>query len=163
MKKYIYMSLMMALACVVTLSVSSCSSTDDDEKDMQQPVITDQGITANPIDCQVYQRGETIPFHYVFTDDRELGNFNIEIHNDFEHHTHSGSAVECESDDKKDPVNPWVYNRDFTIPAAQRSYDARIDIPIPADIDPGEYHFMVRLTDKEGWQQLKAVAIRIVE
>jgi hypothetical protein len=163
MKKYIYMSLMMALACVFTLSLSSCSSSDDDEKDMQQPVITGQGITANPIDCQVYQRGETIPFHYVFTDDTELGNFNIEIHNDFEHHTHSGSAIECEMDAKKDPVNPWVYNRDYTIPAAQRSYDARIDIPIPADIDPGDYHFMVRLTDKAGWQQLKAVAIKIVE
>ena len=163
MKKFIYMSLMMALACVFTLSFSSCSSSDDDEKDMQQPVITGQGITANPIDCQVYQRGETIPFHYVFTDDTELGNFNIEIHNDFEHHTHSGSAIECEMDAKKDPVNPWVYNRDYTIPAAQRSYDARIDIPIPADIDPGDYHFMVRLTDKAGWQQLKAVAIKIVE
>ena len=152
------------LSLLLLCALCACSSSDEEAtKDMQQPVITDQGITANPIDCQVYQRGETIPFHYVFTDDRELGNFNIEIHNDFEHHTHSGSAVECESDDKKDPVNPWVYNRDFTIPAAQRSYDAQINIPIPADIDPGEYHFMVRLTDKAGWQQLKAVAIRIAE
>ena len=61
------------------------------------------------------------------------------------------------------PVKPWVYNRDYTIPAAQRQYDARVDIPIPADIDPGDYHFMVRLTDRAGWQQLKAVAIKIVE
>ena len=163
MKKYIYMSLMMALMCVFTLSFSSCGS--DDEKDMDQPVISDQGITANPIDCQVYQRGETIPFHYVFTDDTELGNFNIEIHNNHDHHTHSTSSVECELDeeDEKDPENPWIYNHDFTIPAGQRSYDARIDIPIPADIDPGDYHFMVRLTDKAGWQQLKAVAVIIAE
>jgi hypothetical protein len=162
MKKYIFMSLMMALGCVATLGFSSCSSSDDDApKDMTQPVITEQGITANPIDCQVYQRGETIPFHYVFTDDTELGNFNIEIHNNFDHHTHSTSSTECALADKKAPVNPWVYNKDFTIPAAQRSYDARIDIEIPADIDPGDYHFMVRLTDKAGWQQLKAVAIKI--
>ena len=148
--------LMISLLC----ALGACSSSDD-EKDMQPPVITDQDITANPIDCQLYQRGETMPFHYVFTDDTELGNFNIEIHNNFDHHTHSTSAVECALADKKSPVNPWIYNRDFTIPAAQRRYDARIDIPIPADIDPGDYHFMVRLTDKAGWQQLKAVAIKI--
>ena len=127
---------MISLLC----ALSACSSSDDDEKDMQQPVITDQGITANPIDCQVYQRGETMPFHYVFTDDTELGNFNIEIHNNFDHHTHSTSSTECALAD-----------------------NARIDIPIPADIDPGDYHFMVRLTDKAGWQQLKAVAIKIAD
>ena len=151
MKKSI---LMISLLC----ALSACSSSDDDEKDMQQPVITDQGITANPIDCQVYQRGETMPFHYVFTDDTELGNFNIEIHNNFDHHTHSTSSTECALADKKAPVNPWIYNHDFTIPAGQRR-----DIPIPADIDPGDYHFMVRLTDKAGWQQLKAVAIKIAD
>ena len=157
MKKSI---LMTTLLC----ALSACSSSDDDaQKDMQQPVITDQGITANPIDCQVYQRGQTIPFHYVFTDDSELGAYNIEIHNNFDHHTHSTSSVECPMDAQKQPQSPWVYNRDYTIPAAQRQYDARVDIPIPADIDPGDYHFMVRLTDRAGWQQLKAVAIKIVE
>ena len=162
MKKYILMSLMMALAFEVILVFSSCGSSDDDaSKDMTQPVITEQGITANPIDCQVYQRGETMPFHYVFTDDTELGNFNIEIHNNFDHHTHSTSSTECTLADKKDAVNPWIYNKDFTIPAGQRNYEARIDIEIPSDIDPGDYHFMVRLTDKAGWQQLKAVAIKI--
>ena len=151
--------LMISLLC----ALSACSSSDDDAKDMQQPVITDQGVIANPIDCQVYQRGQTIPFYYVFTDDTELGAYNIEIHNNFDHHTHSTSSVECPMDAQKQPQNPWVYNRDYTIPAAQRKYDAHVDIPIPADIDSGDYHFMVRLTDRAGWQQLKAVAIKIVE
>ena len=162
MKKMKYLSLLMAIVSVMTMSFVACGD-DDDEKDMTYPVISAEGITANPVDCQVYQRGETMPFHYVFTDDTELGNFNIEIHNNFDHHTHSTSSTECALADKKAPVNPWIYNHDFTIPAGQRSYDARIDIPIPADIDPGDYHFMVRLTDKAGWQQLKAVAIKIAE
>ena len=42
-------------------------------------------------------------------------------------------------------------------------YTARHDIAIPADIDPGDYHFMVRLTDRAGWQQLHAMAIKITE
>jgi hypothetical protein len=145
-------------------ALSACSGSDDEEqKDMQQPVISEQGITANPIDCQQYHRGDVIPFHYVMTDDQELGAYNIEIHNNFDHHTHSTTATECPMDAQKGPKNPWVYNQDFSIPSGQRTYDARHDIQIPADIDPGDYHFMIRLTDRAGWQQLHAVAIKIVE
>ena len=113
-------------------------------------------------------------------DNQELGNFNIEIHNNFDHHTHSTEADdhdhdhemgECDDDEEHEHEhehehsegNAWVYNRDFTIPAGQRQYDARVDIPIPADAALGDYHFMIRLTDRAGWQQLHAVAIKITE
>lgn len=158
MKRNILYSIM--LLC----SLSACGGSDDEEqKDMQQPVISEQGITANPIDCQVYQRGSVIPFHYLMTDNQELGAYNIEIHNNFDHHTHSTTAAECPMEAQKQPKNPWTYNQDFTIPAGLRQYDAHHDIQIPADIDPGDYHFMIRLTDRAGWQQLHAVAIKITE
>ena len=158
MKQNIIYSIMLLCA------LCACSGSDDEEqKDMQQPVISDQGIVANPIDCQQYHRGDIIPFHYVMTDNEELGNYNIEIHNNFDHHTHSTTAAECPMDAQKQPQNPWVYNRDYTIPTGQRQYDARVDIQIPADIDPGDYHFMIRLTDRAGWQQLHAVAVKILE
>lgn len=157
------MSLMMALMTILTLSFNACGNDDEAQKDMQQPVISDQGIVANPIDCQQYHRGEIIPFHYVMTDNEELGNYNIEIHNNFDHHTHSTTAVKCPMDAKKEPEKPWVYNHDYAIPAGQRQYDAKVDIKIPADIDPGDYHFMIRLTDRAGWQQLHAVAVKILE
>jgi hypothetical protein len=35
-------------------------------------------------------------------------------------------------------------------------------IAIPADIDEGDYHFMVRLTDKSGWQQIAAKSVKII-
>ena len=151
-------------AILLLCAFYACSSSDDDaQKDMQQPVISDQGITANPIDCQQYHRGDIIPFHYVMTDDQELGAYNVEIHNNFDHHTHSTTAVDCALDAQKEPQHPWVYNQDFAIPAGQCTFDARHDIVIPADIDAGDYHFMIRLTDAAGWQQLHAVAIKIVE
>ena len=145
-------------------ALCACSSSDDEgNMDKQQPVISDQGIVTNPIDCQVYHRGEVMTVHYVFTDNTELGAFNIEIHNNFDHHTHSTSVVECPMDADKAPVKPWIYNQDFSIPAGQRQYEANVNIPIPADIDPGDYHFMIRLTDAAGWQQLHAVAIKVAE
>lgn len=150
------------LSLILLCALSACSSSDDSEsKDMTYPEISDKGIVAVPTDCDVFNRGEVIPFNYLFTDDTELGSYNIEIHNNFDHHTHSTSSVECAMDAKKEPVKPWVYNQDFAIPAGQRSYTARHDIAIPADADPGDYHFMVRLTDRAGWQQLHAVAIKI--
>lgn len=130
---------------------------------MTYPKISEQGITANPIDCQVYHRGETIPFSYVFTDNDELGKYNIEVHHNFDHHTHSTSATTCSMDAIKEAQNPWVFNQDFNIPDGQKSFSAREDIKIPTNIDTGDYHFMIRLTDKAGWQQIKSVAIKIVE
>jgi len=148
-------------------ALSACSSSNDDEnRDMTYPVISSQGIVAVPIDCEVFHRGDVIPFNYLFTDDTELGSYNIEIHHNFDHHTHSTSPVECQMDAKKSKegiVNPWIYNQDFTIPAGQRSFTARHDITIPANIDTGDYHFMIRLIDRAGWQQLHAVAIKIVD
>ena len=144
--------------------LASCSSDDDNPtaNDQEKPKIED-GKLPNPIDCQQYKRGETIAFRYTFTDNVELGNFNIEIHNNFDHHTHSTSAGDCPLDAKKSPVSPWVYNQDQPIPTGLKSYEAKVDIAIPTDIDPGDYHFMIRVTAKAGWQQLKAVSIKIKE
>lgn len=83
---------------ILLCALSACSSSDDDNsRDMTYPEIVSEGIVANPTDCQVYQRGDVIPFDYVFKD----------------------------------------------------------------DTDPGDYHFMIRLTDRAGWQQLKAMAIKV--
>nr|MCR5139296.1 DUF4625 domain-containing protein [Bacteroidaceae bacterium] len=104
------------------------------------------------------------------------GSFNIEIHGNFDHHSHSTEsddhdhnheAGECEhhhdedDDEHDDEGKAWVYNQSFDIPAGQRSYRASFEIPIPTDIRRGDYHFMIRLTDSAGWQQLKAIAIII--
>jgi len=149
--------------CLLLVLMTSCSSDSDDEKDMVQPVITDQGIVASPMECEVFHRNEVIAFHYLMTDDHELGAYNIEVHNNFDHHTHSTSATDCEMDEPKAPQKPWVFNRDYSIPAGLRSFEARHDITIPDTIDTGDYHFMIRLTDRAGWQQIHSVAIKIVE
>lgn len=36
--------------------------------------------------------------------------------------------------------------------------------PLPAElvlIDAGDYHFMIRVTDKEGWQTMKGLSLKI--
>ena len=181
MKKIKFLSLLMAIVSVMTMSIVACGD-DDDNKDMTYPVISTEGITANPVDCQVYQRGTVIPFHYIFTDETELGAYNIEIHSNADHHTHGTQGVDCDGDHdgehegdedhdehegdedhEHEHEGGWVYNQDFKIPEGLQKYEARFDIAIPDTVEPGDYHFMIRLTDHAGWQQLRAVAIKITE
>ena len=165
MNKFKSLGILLMLLCVTIFCFTAC---DDDDKDMTPPAITAEGITANPINCQVYHPGDVMPVRYRFTDDTELGNFNIEIHNDFDHHTHSTESEhehECDDDDDDETHDtsgtPWVYNQDYQIPSGLQNYVASVDIPIPEDIAKGDYHFMIRLTDRAGWQQLKAISIKI--
>ena len=66
MKYSVFLLLLLCAIC-------ACSGSDDDNtKDMTYPVISDVGITANPIDCQVYNRGSVIPFNYIFSDDSHV-------------------------------------------------------------------------------------------
>ncbi len=91
----------------MAMLAASCSNDDDEGtvKDTEKPVIAD-GEIPSPIDCEVYEKGQTIAFSYTMEDNVELGNFNIEIHNNFDHHTHSTSAGDCPLDPKKAPVSP---------------------------------------------------------
>lgn len=149
---------------MLLLAMPLAVSCEDEEKghaDQEYPKFVEKGQIVMPTDCQVYKRGEVIPFTQLFTDNEELGNYNIEIHNNFDHHTHGTTHAECQMDAKKDPVKPWIYNQSFSIPAGQKQFLAKHDIKIPEDVDTGDYHFMIRLTDKVGFQSIRAVSIKI--
>ncbi len=148
---------------IVALIVASCKSNDTD---VNYPIIDDANFL--PADCSEYQPGGVIKVHFLCTDDTELGSYNIEIHSNFDHHTHGTSDVECDehhqaggADHDHESLTGWVYNQDVKIPAGLKSNVVDVDIAIPADAEVGEYHFVVRLTDSAGWQTLKAVPIHI--
>ena len=141
-------------------ALGACSSPSQ-EKDMTPPEILPIPEQTSPVNCDTYHRGGVISFDYAFADDVELGSYNLEIHNNFDHHTHSTEAADCPQEPVKAPVNAWVYNQNYVIPAGKTAYEAHLQIPVPNDIDTGEYHFMIRVTDASGWQQLKSVTVFI--
>ena len=149
---------------VVLLSVfalASCSS-DNNEIDTEYPVIDNSATNAFPIQCSEITRGQKITFRAKFTDNAALGSYSLDIHHNFDHHTHSTEVNNCTADPIKKPLNPLLYINSVTIPNGQKSYEALQEITIPTDIDPGDYHFMIRLTDKEGWQTIKGLSIKIL-
>jgi hypothetical protein len=138
----------------------SCSDAD---KDDQLPVIDMTGDADYPMDCISLLRGETFTFHATFSDNIELGSYSIEMHHNFDHHTHSTSTAECELDPVKTAVNPFIFLEEYSIPGGLTTYFPTVQIEIPDTIDTGDYHFMVRLTDKAGWQALKGISVKIVD
>ena len=168
MKHNFFLSFISIVALFSIAAVFACSK---DEEDMDKPTIV-SGEGFNPINCQHYHAGDTIAFRSVFTDNVELGKFTLEVHSNFDHHSHSTEADhdhegegECEGEHEHEETPSdkvaWVFNQSYDIPARLARYEAKVDIAIPADAAEGDYHFMVRVTDKAGWMQLKAVSIRI--
>jgi len=143
--------------------LSSIFFSCDNDKDEELPVINMTASAAFPQNCVSVYRGESFTFNALFTDNVELGSFSIEMHNNFDHHAHSTSATECELGAVKTPVKPLLFINEYSIPAGTTSYEATIQINIPADVDTGDYHFMVRLTDASGWQTFKGISVKVAD
>lgn len=157
-KKLSWSSILFLSLCL--FAFSSCDS-DDDDKDLEKPQIDMSFDSAFPQNCTILHRGESFTFKAIFKDNEELGSYNLEIHNNFDHHSHSTEITECDPEPNKKPVNPLVFNKDYTIPDGKTVYEASAEITIPDNIDTGDYHFSIRVTDKAGWQEIKAFSVKI--
>lgn len=145
MKKNIFITLL--FSAMITGFVAC----ENKSKDTTPPVIDEPSFL--PADCDIYYLGDTIPVYFICSDDTELGNYNIEIHSNFDHHTHGTSSVECENSEGEEHHHEegeshhheavegaWVFNRDFAIDRGLKSDTIDIAIPVPADIAEGDYH-----------------------
>jgi hypothetical protein len=152
---------LLEILLLAALVFASCSKKE--ETDTEKPVIDMQTANAFPKPCDTLFRGENFEFRANFSDNIELGSFNLELHHNFDHHTHGSHQETCPVHPDKEPVNPLYFNQNFEIPGGSSTFGAVESIEIPADVDPGDYHFMVKLTDKEGWQSWLSVSVKIVE
>jgi hypothetical protein len=143
----------------------SCEKTEDIDK--EKPVINLDFADAFPVNCDTLYFGEPFILKLLFTDNKELGSFSIDIHNNFDHHSHSTEVTECSLAPVKSPVNPFTSINDNNITGGLKEYKTNLSISIPAgndngDFDDGDYHFFISLTDKEGWSAQKGLSIKIL-
>jgi len=89
---------------------NACNKENDIDK--EKPVIDLSGPDAFPQNCDTIYFGESFNFNVLFSDNVELGSFSIDIHHNFDHHSHSTEVTECQLDSKKDSVNPLVLIQD---------------------------------------------------
>ena len=149
---------------LILLTVFSVFSACKKEEDIDTtyPEISNSITDAFPIQCSVIKRGEKFSFKAVFSDNLELGSSSIDIHHNFDHHSHSTEVNSCTMEPVKVPVNPFLLIKTYPIPSGQKSYIMNEELVVPLNADPGDYHFMIRLTDKAGWQTIKGISIKII-
>ena len=153
-------NLIIPMLVSVFLLFAACSK---ESKDDIYPEIKMDCCGGYPVNCDEIKRGTAFSFVAEFSDNAALGAFSLDIHHNFDHHTHSTDPVPCEFEPVKSPVNPFRLIREYEIPEGSESYTASVDIFIPADADAGDYHMMVRLTDKAGWQTIKGISFKVIE
>ncbi len=146
------------------LFLNSCGKEEIDNK---KPEIDLNIQEAFPVNCDTLYFGETFTFKSLFTDNVELGSYSIDIHHNFDHHSHSTEVTECTLGPKKDPVNPLTFIQDYQIPQGLKNYETNHEINILSgnnisEFDEGDYHFFINLTDKEGWSAQKGLSIKIL-
>lgn len=151
----------LVIALLLSIALSNCSKDKSEPIDTTYPEINTELADAFPKQCSVVKRGEKFLFKALVSDNAQLGSLSIDIHHNFDHHTHSTELEECDMAPVKQAVKPFLLIRNIAIPPGLKSHQVSAEIEVPADIDPGDYHFMIRLTDKEGWQTIKGLSIKI--
>ena len=147
------------LGLVMVFLLSNCKK-GTEEIDTSYPEIV-ASASGFPQQCSIIKRGESFTFKAQVSDNVELGSMSIDIHHNFDHHSHSTEVNSCNMEAIKTPVKPYLLIREINIPAGQKNYEATATINVQADIDPGDYHFLIRITDKAGWQTIKGISIKI--
>ena len=154
----------------ITLFVFYACSTDADV-DKLKPEIDISITGAFPVNCDTLYFDEPFTFKAKFTDNEELGSYSVDIHNNFDHHSHSTEA-EFEScgnmDQDKDATSPFTFIEEYSIPEGSSEYTTDLSLTIPSadgdgiEYQEGDYHMYISLTDKQGWSAQKGLSIKII-
>ena len=156
------MKKLITLCLLVTAGVSACKKDEKKEKiDTEYPEINVTSVSSFPKQCSIVKRGEKFVFRAQLSDTAQLGSVSIDIHHNFDQHSHSTDVETCTPDPIKTPLKPFLLIQSYPIPADLKTFEVQQEISVPSEIDPGDYHFLIRLTDKQGWQTIKGLSIKV--
>ena len=173
-------------SALIMSAITSCDNDDDNEIDTEKPQINASIDGASPSNAATFYFGDAIPVKLLLTDNAELGSFSVNIHNNFDHHSHSTEEEgeehhheEGEDHDHEEGEehhhhdgedgDAFQFTQDYTIPTGSTQFLVDTSITLPAKSDDGDeyeggdYHFMITVTDKAGFSTFKAFEIKILQ
>ncbi|MCC5944679.1 MAG: DUF4625 domain-containing protein [Bernardetiaceae bacterium] len=132
LKKWNFLGLFALLALF-----AACNNNDDENPvDNTPPTVSEVTLNNLRQDIRIAQ-GERIDFRAKFEDNVELGQFKIDIHDNFDGHSHG--RIEA---------TPFEFVQVYNM--SGRIYEAHEEIAVPADAATGMYHFIVQFFDAAG-------------
>ncbi len=152
-------NLKIIMSSLVLFIVLFACNKENTEIDTEKPTINmDNGF---PTNCVVIKKGKPFIFKALFKDNKGLAGYSIDIHHNFDHHTHSTDMVECDLLPKKKPVNAFKKVKTYKIEGNPTSYQASQEFMIDNEYDSGNYHFSIKVVDKEGWTSIKGISFTL--
>lgn len=133
--------LYLPIISLLAMSVFVFISCDDSDSDTTKPVIE----LHEPEEGQALKIGSEYGVHFEMdlSDDVMLKSYMIEIHSNFDHHSHGKSRGAGETID-------FSFNKSYDISGKKTAHIHHHDIMISKDATPGDYHLMVYCTDAAG-------------
>lgn len=131
--------------------MAACNKDDDKQPvDNTRPVISEVKLNEKTEGIRVVAGGEA-HLDIRVTDDRELGQMRIDIHNDFDGHAHGRLAAS----------RPFEWDKIVDL-KGKKEHSAHLHFDVPADAATGPYHLSVVLTDAAGNEaEIKALTFEI--
>ena len=123
------------LAGVAAFSLSSCSK---DSADKAKPLIEVLAPLSPNGEIEAYA-GQPLPISIKFVDNVDLKEYKLDIHDDFDGHTHGRVSYE-----------PWSYLEIDALAGNLKTLTK--DIQIPTTAAAGKYHLIINCVDKAGNQ-----------
>lgn len=129
-----------AICSLLSLSLSSCR-----EADTTAPTI----VVTEPAQNDTIEAGEELCIQVTFTDDVALNSYKINVHSNFNGHKH------VQGRDNKSAAATVDFETTLTSQMLGDSLTGRncfrdIDIDIPENATPGNYHLLIYCTDLAG-------------
>lgn len=155
--KFIKKTTLLLLLCLPLVNCSSDSENIDEEK----PTISVNYNQGFPKSCTVLEKGKQYTIKVKVSDNVALAKYAIDIHHNFDHHTHDDQGSQCELNPIKTPVSPLIFMQNYTIDNEPKEYEISQVITIPNDIDTGDYHCQISVIDITGWQSRTSIDIKI--
>lgn len=126
------------LAALMLGAFTACDN-DDDEDDPKPTVDTTKPVISlqSPSLESVVEAGQTLQLKAVLTDDQNLSQLRINIHNNFDGHDHGKTSAE-----------PFDFDEIVDLSGTTQTVERGIEIP--ADAAAGPYHLMLYCLDASG-------------
>ncbi|MFI3331152.1 MAG: DUF4625 domain-containing protein [Rikenellaceae bacterium] len=143
-------------ALLLSVALISCEA----EGDVTKPVID----LTSPAEGEQLEADSTgMHFEVSFSDDEGLSSYKVEIHSNFDGHTHASLSRH----DDEDTVD-FSYNNSWVIEGSNgetlRNEDIHHhEIIIPSNATRGDYHFTIYCTDLSGNQSYVVRNVEIVD
>ncbi len=156
------------LTSLLTIAFA-CS--DEETYDVEEPKIIE---LISPAPCEACAFGDTIFLKAKLSDNENLKGFKLNVHHNFDHHTHGNHKEVCElnpqlSTSEIAATNPFLQNWSANLPkASEVSVDTFFVLPkLNAENDlpftGGDYHVLLYVTDDGGNQSFTSVSIKLIE